>query len=528
MSIPFNIEIRPPRWSLVTGGALIAILTALNVYRAATQSITHDEALTYTWNFVGELDTVLFPTANNHILHTLLARLSLRVAGHSELALRLPAVAGGLLCMTAVYAIGALACRSGWSFLLLLGLATLNPQFLDYCCAARGYGLATGFMLWSIAGILLALRFEKNSNVRHIWLAVSLCLGLSLASNLSLLLVNVAIAVLFCVLVLVRSEEARWRKVPLLFTHFALPGPFVAAALWWPILLKLGKEHFYVGWKTWTEGAIDYISAALFHQHAGVCSIPAHLLTPLQILGEHSTEATTVSILARFVAPITVAALGLTALVLLARLFWKREQPVSQGSTALLLSAGSLSAALIGFVVLHRSHGMLFPPERAAVFVGPLLAIASVLAFEELTAAMPRLRWLAIPAGAVALSVLALFVANLNVNHFRTWRYDAGVRGFLSRLREFEKPGGELLIGGSWVHAPTINCYREITVYRGHRQWFRAAERYADLAGCDALFIHPDDGFSLNPAEWTHIATHEISGSQLFVRNLQPIKGEGK
>ena len=84
--------------------ALAAFLFGSTVYRAVTLSVTVDEAYTYT-QFVlppalagaGEYD------ANNHVLHTLLVKLSTRALGASDVTLRLPALAGAALFFTALY-----------------------------------------------------------------------------------------------------------------------------------------------------------------------------------------------------------------------------------------------------------------------------------------------------------------------------------------------------------------------------------------------------------------------------------------
>ena len=73
------------------GGALWALFAA-NVYRAATQSITTDEGLTYNLFVHPQLkDTLHIYDANNHVLNTLLTKVSLTVLRLSEISLRLRA-----------------------------------------------------------------------------------------------------------------------------------------------------------------------------------------------------------------------------------------------------------------------------------------------------------------------------------------------------------------------------------------------------------------------------------------------------
>lgn len=89
--------VRPSQESLL-GIAIVAGVFAVNLYRAVHQSITADEA--YTWDFYVDKPFNWFLvvyTTNNHALHTLLCRLSVKALGLSELTMRLPSLTGGLL-----------------------------------------------------------------------------------------------------------------------------------------------------------------------------------------------------------------------------------------------------------------------------------------------------------------------------------------------------------------------------------------------------------------------------------------------
>lgn len=67
----------------------------LNVYRAATQSLAGDEALTFHWFLrdAGWRDLFTRYNANHHVLHSLLAKASISLLGNSEFALRVPTLA---------------------------------------------------------------------------------------------------------------------------------------------------------------------------------------------------------------------------------------------------------------------------------------------------------------------------------------------------------------------------------------------------------------------------------------------------
>jgi hypothetical protein len=72
---------------------LLLALFGANAYRARTQAITIDEAYTYNLYVSGPLlNTVRLYNANNHVLYSVLCRISGRVFGQSELAARLPSL----------------------------------------------------------------------------------------------------------------------------------------------------------------------------------------------------------------------------------------------------------------------------------------------------------------------------------------------------------------------------------------------------------------------------------------------------
>jgi hypothetical protein len=85
--------------------AAFAMLWA--VARAALQSITIDEAVSYLV-FVRTPDLHWYPAANNHLLNTLLERLSTLLFGLHHLSVRAPALLGAGLYISA-------RCSSAWS-----------------------------------------------------------------------------------------------------------------------------------------------------------------------------------------------------------------------------------------------------------------------------------------------------------------------------------------------------------------------------------------------------------------------------
>ena len=128
--------------------AFLAALLAVNVYRACTQSIVHDEAYTYHVYLDAPVSTLFeLYDANHHILYTFLAKLCVVVFGPTEWSLRLPSLAAGALYFFTVYRLSLLLFPETASFLLSVLLLSLNPLVLDFLVAARGYGMALALAL---------------------------------------------------------------------------------------------------------------------------------------------------------------------------------------------------------------------------------------------------------------------------------------------------------------------------------------------------------------------------------------------
>src|SRR6476660_6016336 len=100
----------------------LIVLTSLfgvNIYRAATQAITCDEATTYLLFIRGDFsDAWAKYNANNHLFFTYLAATSIRIFGLSDFAFRLPSILAGGLYLIAAYRICRNAFRDGPLFLL--------------------------------------------------------------------------------------------------------------------------------------------------------------------------------------------------------------------------------------------------------------------------------------------------------------------------------------------------------------------------------------------------------------------------
>ena len=143
---------RHERWLL----AIVLAFAALRFVRYAQRNFWFDEIFTFYISRLGNIDQILeaVPPDGNPPLYYLLASLCLRLMGESELAMRLPSIAGFSFAMLGVYVFVRRRCSAVPAFfaLFVLGTAAVKQHAGD----ARPYALVLGFTMlallcWQIA-----------------------------------------------------------------------------------------------------------------------------------------------------------------------------------------------------------------------------------------------------------------------------------------------------------------------------------------------------------------------------------------
>jgi hypothetical protein len=140
--------------------ATIAIAIGIRSYFLA-QPMRYDEAYTFLV-FVnqGIGDLFYYPLPNNHILHTLLVRISTTVLGSHPVTIRLPAFLAGIGVIPASFCLAKLLFgeRSG---LLASALSAVFPYLILFDTMARGYSLV---VLLSLCLAISGLRFAARQS----------------------------------------------------------------------------------------------------------------------------------------------------------------------------------------------------------------------------------------------------------------------------------------------------------------------------------------------------------------------------
>jgi len=115
-------------------------------FRAHLQSVTVDEADSYLFFVAPDWASQWYPSSGNHVLNTILIRFFTWLFGLSHLTLRAPALIGGAVYIAAVFRLCLLMTEEEIFLWPLFVSFVYNPFVMDYMVAARGYGLAVGFL----------------------------------------------------------------------------------------------------------------------------------------------------------------------------------------------------------------------------------------------------------------------------------------------------------------------------------------------------------------------------------------------
>jgi hypothetical protein len=406
------------RFRLVLGSAALFAM-AWAITRAAVQSITIDEAVTYnTFVFTG---LYLWYAANNHILNSVLMYGFTKLLGLSQFTARLPALIGAALYIWAVYRLCRLLGASLFVQLTLFVCLVFNPFIFDHLVAARGYGLALGFLMWVIVYSAEA-HARKNSLVAACAIS-STCAGMSVAANFSFAFVNLAAmtAVLLCAW---HQRPKEWLR---LLAASVLPGAVVVAIVSGYTLLNLHPGELIYGAKSLRETFGSIIESSLFQARFA------------------------------FLKPVVFPLVGATGVLYLFYL-------LRRGSKAKIAPLGWAAAAIfVATVVMHwtafRLFGVLLPKDRTAIFLFPLFMIVAG-AMVAIPTPSPSGRYLrAAFVGSLA-CMAVYFLLCLRLTYFKEWYWGSDVQKTYAVLSCLNREHQVTHVASTWEYRGPLNFYQ--------------------------------------------------------------------
>jgi uncharacterized membrane protein len=430
--------------SIKTARWFLAALLAVNLYRAMTQSVTPGEAWNYD-RFIGPTWTESFARfdVNNHVLNTLLVRISTARFHLTELSLRLPSLLAGVFYLWVVFRLARRWFGVGLMFLAVIGLLTLNPLVVDALSEARGYGMALACWMWALELLLESAQCYSAQKLR----LAAMCLGLSVAASLAFAAPAVALLAVF----LAWSTTGGADGAP--------PGRVLGliAFLTAFILLVIPLNH--AEWKTLGVGATSLRQTI-------------NELTALSL----GTSLKVLDAAAR----VAIALLALGGVLLSVRL-WRR-----QNGALVTLTGSPLALTLLLLLAAHRWLHTPFPQE-GAIYLIPLTVLtvtAIILKGHNKTAQIAFL--------SLATLLLLCYLSQFPFGMYAAGTQVSGARTVAKTLR-LNAGSRAVRIGASLAVEPLMNYYR--TRYRQgnwqpiQRQPLTGTFDYYVLTPADAALI---------------------------------------
>jgi hypothetical protein len=451
-------------WAIV----LIAFLEV--VFRSLTQSIAHDEALTFVKFIKGHAGDVLVFDSNNHILFTLISKIFVHFLGPSEGAFRLASVIGAAIYLFIVHRLGVSLLGQDPLLPVSTALLALNPTVTDFLVAARGYSLGLGFLLLAVL-LILNLDFMSSDVLqcaggRRSLVLAGVALGLSIAANLTNVVPAFGLGLSLFFVVLgkdVAAKENRITKVIAVSAFFALPLVLTFLFFLWPYLLQIQASQFYDGHRHLSEATRDLFNSGFLYRwtedvHSSLGAVPS----PPRSWQSVVSNLGTVLLLPGLIVVVTLLAI------------WSFRLEAGEANAIFQMRIAGLSlifsAAFI--ICMHVGMGVLYPVNRTCLYLIPFFTVPLMLSGYVLPSGG---EWRAVRRAGLAIGVfiILVYLASTHFSYFRYNAFDERSREMFLAIRTDAESRGlkAARIGGTWYYEPEINFYisrykvREIAPY---------------------------------------------------------------
>ncbi|MGA2195364.1 MAG: hypothetical protein ABSH40_08845 [Bryobacteraceae bacterium] len=405
------------------------------VARASVQSLTIDESDTFLVYVVRANLSDWEAASNNHVLNSLLMRLFVMVFGASPFTIRLPALIGAAVYITAVYFLVRLITPRlllQWSMLVCL---VASPFVMDYLVAARGYSLALAFLTCAIT---LAVRHKQRGGSPYKAAAlISVCAALSVSANFSFAIADVATGLL--ILIWMWGDAAASRVKTL--AAFVLPGLAVGYFFVGPTVLGWPKGQFTWGANSLLDTGRSLLEASLYQPNP-------YLLNPR--LHHYFVH------FGKFLYPL----LGVFFLWRAVLLY--RARATVRGAAPALMAGTALIITLVCHQLLYWLYGILLPLDRTGLYIALFLfLLAGASAAITLDSLQGRITARAMT-GVLAL-IACYSIGCLRLTYFKEWKYDADMKKVYSVLAYYNRTYGLKDVSVNWRYVAAINAYRELS-----------------------------------------------------------------
>lgn len=415
--------------------AIGVIITCIVVARAYLIPVTHDEAATvvhYAVRFSAwEIMMYPDPWPNNHILNTLLTKLSMSLFGDSHLAIRLASLMSVFIYLKAISRFAEIwgIKKMIWSISILLAFLSL-PQLLDFFSICRGYGLSSAIALLSLSYVTTAIMNRKD-----IHLIFALLLGvLSSYSNFSSLVYWAALVLGIGLYLLFRKAELKQKIVQI--TCLGVSSILYLALISQPLIKMRSTNQF----KYWTEGS--FFNETLVS------------LSGFWIDGQYGIDPKTIAIG-------VAISIGLMCLFVVWQLF-KRSLAVNMKDATVIIPTFFLLTLFVENVqvlLLQTPH----LSGRVGVYLFPLFMASFVCICFNVVRRFKISQAYQIGLGILICIGLGWHIfKTLDMKKTHLWWYDQYNVEMLTYIREINVDSDPVRLNVNWLFHPSLNYYTTV------------------------------------------------------------------
>ncbi len=442
--------------------SLVAFVFVVTVYRAYSQPIAHDEALSYEFFLDSGVYSVLRFDSTNHVLFTIIAKPFVKLFGPTELSLRAASLIGAAGYLTFAFLLSRKLFGEGMLLLLSVAMLCLNPLLMDFMPAARGYGLGLAFLLAAMYVMVRCLDrgiFDSDDHGWHRDCAIaSILLALSVAANLTNLFPAAALTLSFLAAALGRSlpdvRRLGRRTLRTFALYFIFPGVFAGLFILWPFLIQARPWQFYIGMRRASDALRDLFNSCFLYKWTDdVYSASLGAVPPPA--GSWQLRLSDLGVYVIFPLLFFFVLFGL---IVVSRSSVKsRERETANCRLLAIAAVACVLFAVVFRVLLHVKY----PVSRTCLYFIPLFTLSALLIGRELSFRFPR--WhLKIAGTIVAAAVIFDYALSLNTKYFRYNAYDVISRQLFFSISNDARARGltGVRVGGTWWYEPEINFYR--------------------------------------------------------------------
>jgi len=382
-------------------------------YRAVHQSVAIDEAfffhrfLSGPWsNIYSEYD------ASNHVLYSILAKLSIQTFGLSEFSLRFPSLIAGVFLTLGIFYVLRRITTPLIRWLAFIALI-LHPVLLDFSVAARGYSLSLAFLVWAI-----------DFAIQRRYALCGALLGLALSANLTIAFP--AVGLMAAILLL---DDGAWVERFRSLAIVLAPAETIFFAICFGAVRTAGRHDFYFGYHSITDSLINLVRESF------------HATTRGGLLNDNLTPV------------VAYGVLPIITISIVAAYF------CGSGSRRHLFPIVTLAGAVFATIVAHYALDLPYPANRTGLHIILMFGIAWAIAVERIKS--KPWRWAQI---ALASLIAIQFATQLHGQYFEVWQFDMRTKQFAEEIKRLSagKPANSLSVSASGLNEQSLEFYREL------------------------------------------------------------------